>query len=569
MWLTPVASTMSSVPTPVSDAGGVLQVDEHDPSSSVDRPPAPGPPGEPVGTRDAGPGVFGPERRWGRRRRPFIVGAGAVVLLAAALGLAGGVRAASTGGGPVQPADPPMSPVADRSPGAAAHVALAPATSQPAPAPPSVADTSTQPHEVFAYAPYWTLPQAEGFPVQDFTTIAYFSVDVNADGTIDRSGAGWDGYQSQDLVDLVTRAHQAGVRVVLTATCFDQSTLDALTHDPSAWPVLGATLSALVAAKDLDGVNVDFEGAGSGDQAGLDRLVAEVSAVLHQANPNDQLTMATYASSASDSGGFYDIAGLAPSVSAFFVMAYELDQPASPGPAAPLAGGSYTDQSVLAQYSAAAGPGKVILGVPLYGYDWPTAGPALGDPSTGPGTPVTYAQAMGSGTTYWDPATLTAWTSYRAGSQWHQVFFDNADSLALKTQQASASGVLGIGVWALGMEGGDAAVLGVLDGGQAPAHLPPPGPSARLAWPAAPTTTTTTAPDHPKRGGHHHGGAASTTTTGPGAPPTTVAPTTTTTVEPGPTTTTTTAPDPPGTTTTVPPETTTTVGPATTATTTP
>ena len=39
---------------------------------------------------------------------------------------------------------------------------------------------------------------------------------MNADGTLDESGAGWNGYQSQDLADLVTRAHAAGDRVVLT-----------------------------------------------------------------------------------------------------------------------------------------------------------------------------------------------------------------------------------------------------------------------------------------------------------------------------------------------------------------
>ena len=40
---------------------------------------------------------------------------------------------------------------------------------------------------------------------KDLTTLAYFSVDANPDGTLDQSGAGWNGYESQDLVDLVNR----------------------------------------------------------------------------------------------------------------------------------------------------------------------------------------------------------------------------------------------------------------------------------------------------------------------------------------------------------------------------
>ena len=207
-----------------------------------------------------------------------------------------------------------------------AHLNLSPATSTAAPAPPSVALTSTSPHEVFGYAPYWSMSNASSFPVGDFSTIAYFSVDVNPNGSIEQSGPGWTGYESQNLVDLVTRAHQAGVRVVLTATDFSQASLDTLTHDPGAADILGANLLALVETKRLDGVNLDLEGVGSADRAGLDRLVSRVSFLLRLADPHYQVTMATYASSATDPGGFYDISGLAPSVDAFFVMAYDVNQ---------------------------------------------------------------------------------------------------------------------------------------------------------------------------------------------------------------------------------------------------
>ncbi len=78
-------------------------------------------------------------------------------------------------------------------------------------------------------------------PSSDLSTIAYFSVDVNPNGSIDMSGPGWDGYESQDLTDLVNAAHQAGDRVVLTATDFSQSSLDTLTHDPIAGVTLGVS----------------------------------------------------------------------------------------------------------------------------------------------------------------------------------------------------------------------------------------------------------------------------------------------------------------------------------------
>ena len=368
---------------------------------------------------------------------------------------------------------------------------LQPATSFPTPAPSSLADASTAPYEVFAYAPYWSLPQSAGFPVSDVSTLAYFSIDVNADGSIDKSGPGWEGYSSQDLVDLVSRAHEAGVRVVLSVTDFSQSSLDAITHDPNAGEVLGSNLLYLVKAKDLDGVNLDFEGTGSADRTGLDGLVANVSSVLRAANPNYQITMSTYGSSASDSGGFYDIRGLAPSVNAFFVMAYDMENHAVPSATAPLKGSGDTDENVVNQYLAVVPASKIILGAPLYGYDWPTTGPGLGAAATGAPSAVPYEDAVAVGPTYWDPTSQTAWTSYQSDGQWHQIFFDDAASLALKAQFVSNSDVLGIGVWALGMEGSDNSVLDAVDGGTAPTRLPPLGPGATAGESDAGTTPTT------------------------------------------------------------------------------
>ena len=102
-------------------------------------------------------------------------------------------------------------------------------------------------------------------------------MDANGDGTLDQSGPGWNGYESQDLANLVTRSHAAGDRVVLTVTCFSQSALDQITSDPTAAAQLSSSLIAAVSAKNLDGVNFDFEGQGSADRKGLTSLITQVS----------------------------------------------------------------------------------------------------------------------------------------------------------------------------------------------------------------------------------------------------------------------------------------------------
>ena len=239
--------------------------------------------------------------------------------------------------------------------GADARINLAPATSTPTAAPASLVNQAPlAARENFAFAPYWTLAQSSTFNLTGLSTLAYFSIDVNPNGTLDESGSGWNGFQSQDLTNLISRAHAAGERVVLTVTDFDQGSLER-THLVSVRT--GRALVGLIPlldAKSLDGVNFDFEGNGSGDQAGLTNLITAVAAALRGADPHWQITMDTYASSAGDSGGFYNIPALAPAVDAFFVMDYELNLQGSPSAASPLTSGQFSSLTTLQQYTSAA-----------------------------------------------------------------------------------------------------------------------------------------------------------------------------------------------------------------------
>ncbi|MHB1786647.1 MAG: glycosyl hydrolase family 18 protein, partial [Acidimicrobiales bacterium] len=441
-------------------------------------------------------GIATPRHKLGYRRVGAIVVATLVLVL-----VAGDATTSLTR---VAPRVAPHYPVVFRAPSEMGNVieaATAPvvpplpaASAPPAPAPPSLAGAAPlRSHEIFGYAPYWTLPESSGFEVKDLTTLAYFSVDANGDGTLNQSGPGWNGYESQDLADLVTRAHATGDRVVLTVSCFNQQALNQITSDPNAVGRLSSALIAAVTTKNLDGVNFDFEAQGSGDRKGLTNLITQVSSALHGANPHWQVTIAVSASAAADSAGFYNVAALAPAVDGFFVMAYDMNDPVTPSTTAPLVGGGYNDTETLKQYTSVIPASKVILGVPYYGYDWPTTDGAQSARSTGPPTPVSYGViAAGNTPTYWDQSTQTAWTSYQVGSQWHETYFDNPTSLALKAELANSFHIRGLGIWALGMDGNDPAMLAALLG-QAPVVKDfTPGPTSTSTSPSTTTTSTTT-----------------------------------------------------------------------------
>jgi GH18 family chitinase len=401
------------------------------------------------------------------------------------------------------------------------------------------AGPALQPHEVFGFAPYWTLAQSGGFDLKGLTTVAYFSVGINADGSIDTSDsdAGWQGYNSQNFIDLIDQAHAAGDRVVLSVTDFSQPSLDQLTSDPSAPSLLAQNLVSLVEGKSLDGVNLDFEGDGSGDQAGLTNLVTVVSAAMHAANPDYQVTMDTYASSAGDPSGFYNIPALSHVVDGFFVMSYQLNLKASSDAVSPLTSVMFSNQEAAQQYAQVVPANKVILGLALFGYDWPTTDGTLGAQPEGAPTIVTYSQEADSGNPiYWDADTDTAWTSYQVGQQWHEAFFEDPTSLYMGAQLAQQNGLAGVGAWALGMDGShDAAIVSALDG-NAPAHKDAlAGPGSTSASPLQGPTGGGSSPGS-QSGGSTPGGATPGGAT-PGGPASA-----TTTTSPAPTTTTTTAP---------------------------
>ncbi len=383
-------------------------------------------------------------------------------------------------------------------------VLLAPAAAPPAPAPPSLAAAPPlKPHEVFGFAPYWTLDQAGGFNLAGISTLSYFAVGVNPDGTLDQSGPGWTGYESQAFADLVTQAHGAGDRVVLTVNNFDQGQLDALTSSPTAAATLAEAIVGAVEAENLDGVNLDLEGQGSADNAGLTRLVDTVSWVMHTTNPHYQVTMDTYSSSASGTNGWFDIPALAGAVDAFFVMEYNPNLSAVPGPSSPLTSGMFSDQTAVDEYAAVVPASKVILGVPFFGIDWPTTDGTLNATATGPATDVSLGDIDTSGhPQYWDPVTDSGWTSYQVGTQWHETFFEDPTSLYDAALLAQARGLAGVGIWTLGMDDNApadlAALLGfapaVKDGPAGPALTFGSPPAATSTIPPSPSPTNSTAP---------------------------------------------------------------------------
>jgi len=306
---------------------------------------------------------------------------------------------------------------------------------------------------VFGYLPYWEYPTARYNLRYDLLThIALFDFSVDSLGNISNPPY-WP------WTDVINKAHQNGLKVILSATNFESSQMHQLLFSDSAKQLLYENLKTKVELYNLDGVNIDFEEFYSSERGDvLNNFMKEITASLHAAIPDCEVSFA--GPSVNWSG--WKLAGLADACDYIFIMGYAFAGSWSDvtGSNAPLLGGAYNiTNTVASTYGSVvrSNPKKLILGVPYYGNKWKTR-------SANPHTEVvdyalttrfrddvTCAAQYGM---VWESSEKTPWYRWNVDdTTWYQVWFDDDSSLGLKYSLAQAYNLKGIGMWALGYDG--------------------------------------------------------------------------------------------------------------------
>ncbi len=376
---------------------------------------------------------------------------------------------------------------------AASLVATAPSAAlQPFTTPaqlPAVGGAGGPQREVFGFALSSSLSDPTvGYPTWNFSllsTVAYFGLHVQDDGTF-AADSGWSVWNSSELTGLLNAAHSHGTKVVLTIILQDFAAGNP--HMCAGLMHGGTTITQTVAevkAKGVDGVNVDYEGlngsCGTNDSSWERHDFNNFAAALRGQLPGGSyLSIDTYASSATDPLGFFDVAGLGPAVDSFFVMAYDLEYAnykRAPlncssfclGPTAPLSGYYYNDTSTASQYTAVVPASKVILGVPYYGRKACISGTSPNQYPTSSVVADSYLDASGESTAAMvqpgsyvahrdanDPAGQESWATWYNTSLncTRELYWDDASSLSQKYALVNQDNLRGVGIWTLNYGGG-------------------------------------------------------------------------------------------------------------------
>jgi spore germination protein YaaH len=304
---------------------------------------------------------------------------------------------------------------------------------------------------VFGYYPYWSGANDHlGYDFGALTTIGYFSMEADTTGS-------YASLHAWKTTPLIGYAHARGVKVVLVVTGFGYNQNDAILSDPVKRERLIATIVDAVKSAGGDGVNIDFESVRSSQRGNLVQFMRDLASAMRSAIPGAEVSMAT---PAVDWSNAFDLGALSGICDYLILMGYDYYWSGSgtAGPVAPLGGESYNvTRSVTTYLSAGVEPEKLLLGVPWYGLDWPVADTSRKAKASGTGKAVVYrnaepaAEAAGK---IFDAPTASAWYRYSIDTIMHQVWFDDSMSLALKYDLVRSRGLGGIGIWALGYEGG-------------------------------------------------------------------------------------------------------------------
>lgn len=305
----------------------------------------------------------------------------------------------------------------------------------------------------YGFLPYWISdPLALDF--DSLTHVAYFRVGLTASGTPTET-SGWNAIAD----DLVAAAHDVGTKVHLTVAVFDETTQNSVLGSATNRANAVSALATLVNERGADGINVDFEGT---PYAQKDNLVAFVTALKAEV---DEVYVDT---PAVDWSGAYDYSSLSEASDGLFIMAYDYHWGGGdPGPVGPLFGGypwgEYAMDWTLEDYRYwGATDDKLVLGVPMYGREWPAASDAVPGTATGDATSLTIENAIARAAGYpyrFDDTSQTAWAFTEVGQLW----YDDYITLETKLKWGVEQGIQGVGYWALGYDGNDPAFWEMVD----------------------------------------------------------------------------------------------------------
>ncbi|WP_255298574.1 glycosyl hydrolase family 18 protein [Brevibacillus dissolubilis] len=255
--------------------------------------------------------------------------------------------------------------------------------------------------------------------------------------------------------DGVSLANSKGVKAYAAVSnhgaggAFDKDLARKVITDPVVRQTTINNILNLVKNNNYRGVNIDFEDMYASDRPSYTQFISELATTMRA---NGFSTIVSVMAKTSDSPtsawvGTFDYAALGQAADKIQVMTYDENGPwGAPGPVA-----SKPWVEKVIQYTVSQIPStKVLIGLPAYGYDWNT--------TAGTGKAVTWKSmpnliSSTGATPQWDATAQSPYFTYKAtdGTS-HTVWYENSESIKVKTKLVNQYNLGGVSVWRMGLE---------------------------------------------------------------------------------------------------------------------
>lgn len=310
---------------------------------------------------------------------------------------------------------------------------------------------------VYGWHPYWGGTAYQNYQWDLLSHMSFFSYEVNSADGQPNSTHGW---ATSAAVDAALAS--GNTKVTLCVTLFSgHATFFA---SQTAQQTLITNLINLVGSRGAHGVNIDFEGIPSSQTTNFANFMVDLCNQMHAAIPNSEVSTVLYAV---DWNNVFDFTIMEPFVDHYIIMGYGYYYTGSSnaGPTDPLYqfGNTYNytlSRSITYYLDKGCPKNKLVLGLPNYGYEWPTASLGIPAATTGSGTARTYSYVKNNNSGnyamnnhIWEGDSYTNVFSFNdGGNRQCQISMDS--SWQKRLEHVRRTDIAGIGIWALGYDNG-------------------------------------------------------------------------------------------------------------------
>jgi spore germination protein YaaH len=305
---------------------------------------------------------------------------------------------------------------------------------------------------VYGFWPDWPYLGAYQPDWDTLTHVSYSKWILNSDGTLT------DPENMSNYYAVRDQAHQHGVKVTLCIKSSDPYVMDSVIANHQTDFINNISNSLQIYG--ADGVNLDLEApsnmnsiTGTSNVPLFEKLMKNLYTTLKAENPAYHISIDT-PWEIKDVESFKN-ANLKKYVDSVFLMSYDYCNRVTTAPNSPYNSQiKYDAIDSVSETSKYFDKNQIILGLPLYGYNYSTDSNQPGANITSE-RPILIGDAINNTQIYgriWDPDSSTPRYYYKADGTWHQVWYDDDESLGLKYQYAKSENLGGVGFWALGYE---------------------------------------------------------------------------------------------------------------------